>query len=119
MFFNRLTENIAVDIYFGFWLKNIRDGVELNPSLEGFHLSIFNHLLIFRVHKGEEERIDILLNVADFVNTFTQNVMQFKQTIFIMQFNIHENINAVIRFCKRRITVSYGILPEKPVKTFL
>ena len=64
----------------------------------GERLNVLNVFFIFRVYQCKEKRIDVLFDIFDFVNPFTDDVVQLDQSIRVVRLDVHQGINAVVCF---------------------
>src|SRR6185369_632033 len=110
-FVNMLAEDVPVDIDLGIKIHDVGGVDEFDPV--GERLEPLDRLLVFRVHQGDDEGLDVFLQVLDLVNPFADDVVQLQQPLRIVRLDIHQRIDAVVGLGKTGVEIMHLVAVTK------
>ena len=89
-----LAEGVAVDFDLGVQIQDVGNLDVFDPVQE--RLIPLDIVLVLGIHEGQEEGIDVLLQVVHLVDPFADDVVELDEPVGVVPLDVHEGIDAVV-----------------------
>ncbi|MDZ7598270.1 MAG: hypothetical protein U5J82_08285 [Desulfobacterales bacterium] len=87
-------EDVAVDLHLGVQVHHVGYLDVLDAVGKG--LKLLDVLLVLGVHQGQEQRVDVLLDVVDLVDALADDVVQLDHALGVVALDVHQGVDAVV-----------------------